>query len=298
MSINTHRSLLIYGAMGSGKTSLIEQIAAHVCTAGQKARLVTAEHYSTIEDAIEEGLVEVWKVNTRDHPFETLRFAVDGFWPADVLDPTSPLIPPTPETWITRPVRFFEGIATFADYITGSYAKGGLTERAETERIGFEKEYIQFTDGETSIAGKTWTYFRIGQNELTDLINRSMKYPGLTGWTSHEDFSKDRRKITPEVIGTALNSDIGRYFADVLHIATVPVDFTDAGGEMRRITERRLYLREHYIPGGAVPYIAKNSVGLKFQDRVPDYLAMTKDGMPRIDVAERLFRLWGREFRQ
>lgn len=287
------RPVLIYSAFGLGKTSLLELLARKVLQPGQKARLVTAEHYNTIQPAIDEGLIEVWKVNTRDHPFETLRSAVDGYWPADVNDPTSPLIAPTPEMWAKTPVRFFEGIATMCNYLAGSYSVGGLTQRGETERIGYEKEYIQFTDGMTDIAGMTWTYFRIAQSEISDLIQRSMKRGGYVVWTSHEDTVKGGRSIGPEVIGSAITGSIGREFSDVLHIVGVPTDVTDTTtGEIRRLMDRRLYLKQHYPPGSGVPATAKNSVGIARQSSVPDYLKMTTDGQPMLDVIDRLFNVW------
>lgn len=289
-----HHPILIYSAFGLGKTALLGLIVDRVLQEGQKARLVTAEHYNVLQKYIDDGRVEVWKVNTRDHPFETLRAAADGYWPADSSDPTSPLVPPTAETWQRYPVRMFEGIATIALYIAGAYVVGGLTQRAESERIGFEKEYIQFDDGSESVAGLTWTHFNMTQKEVTEAIRRSQKRPGYSIWTSHEDLTKSKRQMGPEVIGTALTAGIGREFADVLHIVGVANDVTDTTGEVRRYLERRLYLKEHYAPGLPIPYQAKNSVGVASQATVPDYLRMSQDGAPMLDVAERLFKVWGR----
>lgn len=288
--------ILIYSQYGMGKTTLAIELARHL---GVKARVYTAEHSASIQDAVDEGIAEVWKVNTRPHPFETLRAAADGYWPADPLDPTSPLVAPTSETWENYPVRIYEGLGTFCQYLISNHATGGLLDRAgRGDIIGPVQEHIQFQDGETSIGGLAWAHYNITQREAVGLVQRSQKRPGFIVWTSHEDDGKERKGapsvMGPEVLGSAVTASIGREFADVWHIAGMPTDYANPDGTVRRITERRLYLKDHVLTEGGMVYKSKNSAGLRVQDKVPDYISLSKNGLPLLDAAERLFAILNR----
>jgi hypothetical protein len=184
---------------------------------------------------------------------------------------------------------------SIARYISGATVVGGLTQRAETERIGFEKEYIQFMDGETNVAGLTWTHFNMTQKEVIEIVQRSQKRPGLVLWSAHEDITKSKRAMGPQVIGSAVTAEIGGEFADVWHLASVAKDVMDpATQEIRRYSERRLYVKEHYVPNSPLPFQAKHSAGIKRDKDVPDYFLMTKDGVALSDTVERVWkRLFG-----
>ena len=281
--MNKYHSICVYGAFGAGKTAFLGELIQELLPPGTRARVITAEHYNTIQSLVYDkdtnpnGIIEVWKVNTRPHPFETMRFAVDGFWPENVNDPSSPLIAPTAETWAKYPIRVHEGMATVCQYLASNQVEGGLLDRAgKGDIIGPVQEHIQFQDGETGIGGMCWAHYNIGQRELVGLVQRSQKYPGYSIWSSHEDDGKERnsRIVGPEVIGSALTGSIGREFADLWRVAGVPFDYGE-GADKRRFIERRLYVKEHFDQNGGGPYKAKNSAGLKNQGDVPDYIRLT-----------------------
>jgi hypothetical protein len=288
--------IAIFSEWGLGKTALIAEIARFL---NMKVRLYTAEHYKTVQDSIDEGIVEVWKVNTRPYPFETLRKAADGYWPENPKDPASPLVAPDPETF-SNYIRAYEGMGTFAKYIVSNHHEGGLLDRAgRGDIIGPVQEHIQFQDGETGIGGMCWAHYNIAQNEILGLVQRSQKYPGYVIWTSHEDDGKVKGKapvMGPEVIGSQVTSIIGREFSDVWHISGFPTDYLQEDGTVRRITERRLYLKDHILTEGGLVYKSKNSAGLRVQDKVPDYINMSKNGLPLLDTPKRLFDILNRRF--
>lgn len=292
--MNAHHSTLVYGLSGAGKSSFLEMFLRQLLNNYEpecKARLVTAEHYGAYSAAISEGLLDVWRFNNRPFPFEVSRRAAQGYWPTDVNDPTSPLVAPTPDTWKKYPIRIFEGIGTTAAYITSNHIEGGLLERAgKGDIIGPVQEHIQFMDGQEGIGGMCWTHFRIGQSEMLGLVQSSQTHPGYVIWTSHEDDGKDRGQpfVGPEVIGSKLTGVIGKEFDDMWHVVGVPVDVPTEAGEIRRLIERRLYLKEHIYPGGQIPCKAKNSAALGQQKNVPDYVTLSKNGLPIVEAPEKL----------
>jgi hypothetical protein len=284
--------IMIYGSQGLGKTTLIAEIARHL---GLPVRLYTAEHYDSIQDAIDEGIVEVWKVNTRPHPFETLRAAADGYWPADPLDPTSPLVAPTKETFIKYPIRAYEGMGTYCGYLTSNQHVGGLLWRVgQGETFGDMDFHVQLTDGEESVGGMNWTLYGLAQREIVGLVQRSQKWPGYMIWTSHVDDGKKHERIMgPETIGAALTGNIGREFADVWHISSSDTVYVQ-DNVPRLVTDRYLYLKNHVLVEGGHTYLSRNSVPFRAQSTVPERIAMTKNGQPRLDIAEKLFSVLNR----
>ncbi len=296
--INHVHPILCYSAFGCGKTTLWAELFKQLRTGDEKMRIYTAEHANSIQADIDTGLVEVWKLNTRDHPFDTLRMACKGWWPEDPADPDSRILPPTPETWVKYPFRAYEGMATFSNYLATNHSIGGLLQRAANgESIGFDEGgKVQFDDGGTSVGGSTRTTYGIIQKEIQGLIQVSQRRPGYVFWSTHEDtiFQKGTGLPLfsgPEVFGGALTSSIGREFADVWRISPVTTNLQDAAGNVRSVTERRLYVKDHVQDG--IPCKARNSGGLGRQKDVSDYYRMSENGLPLMDTAERVVRgLW------
>lgn len=300
----SHHSILIYSPFSGGKTALIGELVEELLprySAGAAARLVTAETYNTIQRQINAGSIVPWKLNTRPHPFETCHFAMDGYWPVDPLNPESPFTAPTADTWTKFPIRIFEGLATVANYLAGNSVEGGMAQRIGAgDSIGptDSGELIRLVDGSVVVGGLSRSNYGFVQKEMTSLVHRTLKRPGLIIWTAQEDDVKEKKAgvatgrtlIGPEVFGGALTSVIGREFSDVWRIVNIPIDYTLSDGSTRRVVERRLYLKDHVDPLDPL-LVAKcrNSAGLDNQENVPDYILLTdkdKPGLPRKGVAK------------
>lgn len=88
---------LVYGDSGSGKTSLIESLATWVWRKyKKKTRLITGDGggWDNLQHLVDMGIVVPWQIDTFPHPFETLNLAAEGYWPEDVNNPLSKLLPP------------------------------------------------------------------------------------------------------------------------------------------------------------------------------------------------------------
>lgn len=285
-----HHSLLVYGESTVGKTSFLALLVRELLQRfpGKRARLCTAEHSNAMQDLLDEGLVEVWKLNTRSYPFQCARRATDGYWPVDAADPESKLVM-LPTYWEKYPIRIFEGGTTISNYIAGSSVTGAFAERIGVgQQIGPSDSKdgpVCFMDGEEGVGALSRSNFGFVQREMTSIIQRSQKHPGYSIWTSHQDDVKEKKAgmatgrtlIGPEIFGGALTASIGREFADFWHLVRVTAD--------DGTVERRLYLRDH-VEENAIA-LARNSVPLPLQAKVPDYIRLSeKGGLPRLEAAK------------
>jgi hypothetical protein len=108
----------IYADTGVGKTALAGAWARWVNkVTGKKVRMYTAEPggLGTIQDEIDEGIIDVWDISTRANPTETLDFASVGYWP-DSSDPNK-LVAPDVETFKTYGGFIHEGATAYGELL-------------------------------------------------------------------------------------------------------------------------------------------------------------------------------------
>jgi len=95
------RNVLIYGAGGTGKSTLAMQAAAWIWeTTGKKTRVVNADGGGTgsaFGPLVDLGRATIWDIDTFDQSsiFQILDLATKGHWPEEVGTPNSRLLPPT-----------------------------------------------------------------------------------------------------------------------------------------------------------------------------------------------------------
>lgn len=312
-----NKSILCYSPFGSGKTLFVGLLVRELLKKfppGAQALLYSAEQWDSIEDLVDEGLVKPWKINTWDHPFDTLRMACDGMWPSSKgdsgnYDQTAGVTATSREDLVEKyPIRIYEGMATFSNYITGGYALGGMAQRIGAgEKIGPNDSSdgpVQLTDGAYEVGGISRSNFGFAQKRMVDYVQQSQRKPGVTIWTSHEDDVKEKRGgiatgqtvIGPEVFGGALTQVIGREFGAVWRLITIPTDYQQRDGSTRRVIDRRLYLKEHIDPASGMVAKAVTRVAIGKQATLPDFINLTdkdKPGQPRMDAAAALVERLG-----
>lgn len=248
-----------------------------------KARIATVEHTGTYEDARQKGLVEIWDMNTREKPFETVDHAAHGRWPVDPEDPNSPMEKDL--DFETYPLRAFEGISTIADYMGGSYVSGGLAARSgRGDRIGPAEETIRFKDGSREIGGNPRSHYNIVQTDIRGAVANSHKLPAYIVWTAHETKAKDDLSgmpiVGPDVFGLKATQHVSRWFSNLLYLSSRPFEKqveTQVGTKKEKVTvidnEYFLWLKTHFEPSmPSIPIKAKNSLGARNQAQVPPYL--------------------------
>lgn len=284
---------LAYGPSGSGKSTWICDIAEYIwLTKKKRTRVYIGDGGAQTYEArglVEDGIVEMFQYNDRDYPFTIVQQITEGYWPADLKDPDSPLVAPGKKEFEEIGLWVFEGLTVMGEYIMGS-TKGALAERAARgEKIGQDSPINVIDPSGLKFGGNAMAHFGFGQRRITDAIQRSKALPGFVMWTAHEQASEDRdngneKIIGPASVGKAMTAKTALWFANTLHFttATKKVKKKDAttGKEVDVYeTERRVYTREHADPDGVVftRYLANSRVatyrgGGKVINPMPEYL--------------------------
>lgn len=311
-----------YGKPASGKSANIKQLIKQMHReTGKKARvLIWDGSLASYEALIELGIVEAVEVAHRPWPQDVLFKLADGHFPAEVLDPNSPLVKPDPKVIKDIGMWVFEGIATVGAHIMG-HTKGGLAWRsANGEKIG-EASAIKIVEQEldaktgkpldgspgTAFGGNPPAHFGHTQRVIDDGIQRTKMLPGHVFWTTHEVAAEQEQSfgergaqtkvkvgemiIGPEGVGKARTGTIQRNFGQCMHFQTVSKMVRDpqnkdehTGQSVRELDlERRIYTRDHfsYLSEVQVRHLAATrDVG----DDFPLYFTNDNPGMAILDL--------------
>ena len=281
---------IAYGDSLWGKTTFLGSVLHYGLSKNPnfRARLYTAENYDALEPWIKAGILEVWAIDTRENPFDTVFQAAQGWFPIEPNNPTSAVRPPSVKDLEEISVWLYEGMATFCDFMMGSYAKGGLAARSgRGERIGPAEETVSFVDGASKIGGNPRTHYNIVQRWMHGAVKQSKKLPGHVIWTSHEVVAKDDRTqrpiLGPELVGTAATSTCTRWFGNTIHVMRVDSKDKGKGKETSLTSEYRLYLKPHYsVDSPNIPYKAVLRVPAEVPQEevekiIPEYILNSRD---------------------
>lgn len=256
--MDIQKVLLIYGAGGMGKSTLLASAAAHVWkSTGKRSRVVGADGGGTttaLKILIDEGIVDYWPIDQWDEKsiFFYLDLATKGWWPEDVQTPNSNLVAPTREfkpcpecgkdsgakglTMVPkcgscgyvfasgttlRLVR--EPVGSFASI--GLLAFEGLTSFGDLLLRRLRKidatggRSIQ--DGDFKISSAGMQHYGDAQNYIAQYVANVRLVPvPLVIWTALEVRSDDDGKplYGPALPGKKLTSLCIPWFTDVLHL--------------------------------------------------------------------------------
>jgi hypothetical protein len=290
---------MYYGHSGTGKSEAALRVAKLVLAQrpGTIARVVVGDGSgATPEDSglVDEGLNKVASWEGRDWPTTTLNQVAEGYWPADVLDPKSPLVKPTTDDLAKTSVWIFEGLSVAGGYVMGDQ-KGGLAQRGgQGEKIGQDSP-VRVVDCELDklgnckkdtgpgeqYGGNPIAHYQFAQKRLLGFIERAKALPGeFMIMTAHERSAEDKTSketvIGPEVAGGALTAGISKYFGSTLHFTTAEKREKVKDAHTGRLgddldIEFRTYTRAHISPTTGIKYVAVTRGGLTAEE-MPLYL--------------------------
>ncbi len=314
---------MFYGESGTGKSEAAARIIRLMAEeAGMRARVLVGDgSRATYEYAglIDAGIVDILDYSSRKHPLSTMELLTSGYWPEDVNDPESPLIPPssprktTPNNLADVSNYVIEGLTVAGFYIMGDQP-GGLAWRASRgEKIGQDSP-IRVGDGEYKLVGTKTVFvpafegagefganppahYGMAQKRLSGLVQRAKMLPmEYVIWTAHQRAVTD--KITnetvfgPEVPGSALTLSLQRDFNNTFHFDNPA---KRVKGQKDEHTEKavdeydpeyRVYIRDHYA-GNALHTFKYKAVtrGGVTEEEMPTYFT----GGPG-DAIEEIYR--------
>ena len=264
---------LVYGVSGSGKTTWWLQMAKAIHAAtGKKTRWYLGDGGGTtlhvagvtkrmglIEDddpASTPAFVEIFPYSLHEHPLETTQRICEGWWPVDLSDPASKLLPTSKDEWAEIGLCVYEGCSVMSDYIMGDRT-GGLANRMSKGEALNNDVVFRLKDGELTFGGNARTHYGFTQRRMLDLIERTRALPCHVGWTAHERKSEDddtrQSWIGPDVCGNALTVKIGASFGNTIHLHAVRTVKKTTDDATKKTVEqislvRRAYTRSHYDP--------------------------------------------------
>lgn len=292
--------ILLYGEGGSGKSTLAMTAAKWMWkTHKKKTRVVGADGggYKPFKPLMDVGVLSYWAIDQWDEQsvFLNLDLASKGWWPEDVENPTSPILPALRE-WRECPFCHgeTEGLAKCAK-CSKPIPAGTRLIRHFVPQNGFEEiGLVVFEgatafgqlmlqrlrkinpdggrvvrDGEFTIAGSGQQHYGDAQNYLGQFIANTRTLPiPVVMWTALElrgtdDYGKP--VYGPAFPGKALTSRAIPWFTDVIHLDILPKKDTkgmpvkDANG-MEQVV-RKLFLAPHFpLDNPAYRFVAKTSV--------------------------------------
>jgi hypothetical protein len=255
-SSKVEESILVYGVSGAGKTTQVQELAKWVHNLnGKLTRLVSCSGggWTSIQPAVNAGIVIPTYIRTRDFPVETLDKMTKGWWPADVNDPASSLLPPDKQK----------------DYGNiGGYAFDGITEACEwmmsyinsqeaAGKIKISAQSSKFKDGATEYGAPSLAHYGNIQTRIADFVSNSKGLRGMyLMWTALElKATDDNTRLPiygPDISGKAKTAIASAWFDNTLHLY-----LTGAGGLKKGPSVRRLYLSTHF-EDDQIPFVAKN----------------------------------------
>lgn len=106
---------LFFGASRTGKTTQIGVAAQRALKVyGKATRLVTADlgTLDCIQAQIDDGTIAVWNLRNNAHVMQAIDKACQGYWPVDMDDPESVLMPPTTITYAGKCPKCSEEITS------------------------------------------------------------------------------------------------------------------------------------------------------------------------------------------
>jgi len=261
-------SICIYGVPGAGKTTQAQELAKYVHRKlGKKIRLASTSGggWTSIQPAIDIGIIVPAYLRGRDHAVETMDQITRGYWPENVDDPKSPMLPPDKQKDYGDIGGYvFDGITESADWMMEK-----LNAAEARGEIKISALSIRFQDGKTQYGSPAMAHYGLVQSRITGFIAQSRTLADMyLLWTALElKATDDNSRLPlygPDVIGRAKTASSPAMFANTLHLY-----LTGAGGLKKGPVIRRLYLTTHFEDDG-IPYLAKNRG--HYYAPLPEYL--------------------------
>jgi hypothetical protein len=326
---------LLYGGPGAGKSTLLAQTVAYMWkTHNLKSRIVGADGggNKAFLPLINAKICSYWAIDQWDEAscFYTFPQAAKGWWPEDINQPNSKLLPPTK---VTKPCPKCgeDSGATLLSTVPKckscgiAYGVGeALPKKVELTNGMEEVGYVAFEgltalgnilmnrlkivdptggrlikDGDVSIAQLGQQHYGDAQGAIQQMVAHSRTIPTrVVDWTALElrgDDGFGKPVYGPKLPGKALTNTCIAWFTDVIHVdALAKMDPT--GKEVRDkdgmpIVERKLFLAKHY-PADTKPFGFEAKSSPPMEGGMPVVMDMPSTGNTMMRWFEELDRAY------
>lgn len=264
------RTICLYGASQSGKTTLLGELAERIYrTERKKSRLYAMDPggYESLRPYIKLGIIELVECYGRPNPFEWLNGATKG---------ANPVATGGKLTWAVNHDNiggwFFDSMTGGGDVLMETAAKMAAAGR----NVGGQPPNFKLTEGDVTLAGNSPSHYGSIQTVMGQMIKQSFLLPGTVAWTAtsrsaaDEDGQGAPLMVGPQLVGKALTPEIPRWFKYTFRLVTIP-----GNPALNRKEEHRIYLRplQDATTGAAGAILTNNRVPLDTANDVPDYIS-------------------------
>ena len=270
-------------------------------------RMYTADKggFDNITYQVEAGKLEIHNCVGQPHPFEHLEQCAKGWWGDPGLKTGQPgaWAPPTEATWTKVGARVYEGLRSFMvamkDEMTYEAEQGNAYMKADpTTTNQYEKPPVYFQSGDTQVTGMPAGRYGTIFTRIENWINLSMYFPGITVWTSQEewDYQPDRKTLNgiwPAIEGMKILDKTPSWFSHTIHLEQTEKKRTLTGGAENQY---RVWLKPHApVSHPSVEFAMKFRIPANVNpESVPKYLLndpMGVFGGPTDNIFESIFSI-------
>lgn len=285
------RADLFYGDTNTTKTTQLGWVAHWLReTTGKTSRLISADPggWETIQADVDDGTIDAFALNGhRLNLYETVEKLCLGFWPKDVKDPESPMVPPRDNGLRDIGGVFFEGLKSICDLLmrvhTVDIQNISVPEMPDpTKTRILSGSYIQRFTGRSD-------YMGIGDAIAAFVRDSGMLPVKRVIWTSQEQQGHNEKTnqvfYGPDIVGQKPTQNCGPWFGNLIHMDMVPVNVPvpDPLNPQTKITVQRpapfMFLRSHIDPADPFKrsWPAKTRAPRQYWSEVPDYMEARAD---------------------
>lgn len=285
------RADLIYGDTGTTKTTQLGWVAQWIKQKyGLPSRLVSADPggWETIQADVDDGTIQAFALNGhRTNLYEAVEKLCLGYWPKDVNDPESPLMPPRDNGLRDIGGVFFEGLKSICDLLmrvhTVDIQNIAVPEMPDPTKTRISSgSYIQRFTGRSD-------YMGIGDAIAAFVRDSGMLPVKRVIWTSQEQQGHNEKTnqvfYGPDIVGQKPTQNCGPWFGSMVHMDLVPVavQVKDPLNDQAKITVQKpvpfMFLRSHIDPADPFKrtWPAKPRAPRQFWHEVPDYMEARMD---------------------
>lgn len=284
------RADLLYGATNTTKTTQLAYAADYIRErTGKKSRLVSADPggWDAIQSSVDDGTIQAFAlIQHRANIYETMEKLTLGWWPEDVHDPQSRLLPPAQNGIKDIGGLFFEGLTSWCDIMMRTNVTD--LENINVPRSIAEKENL-LKSGSFVHRFSSQTDYGSIQDIIAELVRNSGMLPLYRViWTALEQKGEDDQKrptYGPDIIGRKATAKCGPWFGNFLHLDHVLVSeqVADPVNKDAKLTVQKpkpyMFLRNHIDPNDPtkLPWPAKTRAPRTLWQKVPDMME------PRLD---------------
>lgn len=278
-----HNTMVLYGPTGSRKTTQIGEFAKYIYEkTGKKTRLISCDGggWGPIQDLINAGIIEAWRINEEKNPKVALVKASKGAWPDDIrngLRASKLITEPDP----ANRAAFLEKAGVGAYAIESWHSIAALLmqdvvakgNKISEDVVGAFTETTEY--GSESFGAPAKSHYGFVQNLILGLIRNFSSLPvERVVYTSIEGKGEDRLskqlQYGPQVAGSAITAAIPTYVGDCLHFEDFVEDAgVDPANSKQKLVEPkvRVWFTQHPDLQTGVMWPAKpRVVGSKYEE--------------------------------